>query len=361
MAIDFPDSPSVNDTFAVGGRTYIWNGTQWKRVDAEVASVSPSLTVTGDFTADTDTLVVDSANNRVGIGTTNPLTTLDVDGNATVLTDLTVGGNAYVSNGDLSVTNGNATIGANLTVDTNTLHVDSTNNRVGIGTTTPNVELHLKQGAGSGVATPWSVSHDFVIDSDANSGIGIYTPNTANGYLRFGDSDYAFQGGFQYDHTQDLLYTRTGGTDRITLNSAGHQRLLYQPSVFAFSPGTDQVGGGTTPTKVQFNNTQHNTGGHYSTSNDRFTCPVAGEYLVSWYGVGGADNAVYRYYLRINGSTWNDYHVRSNGTYDGYSRTDVLSLNANDYLEIWFNSDNGSAQYTSGGNTYYTFSVRLLG
>ena len=55
MAIDFPDSPSVNDTFEVNGRTYTWNGTQWKRVDAEVASVVPSLTVSGALTADTVT------------------------------------------------------------------------------------------------------------------------------------------------------------------------------------------------------------------------------------------------------------------------------------------------------------------
>lgn len=92
MAIDFPDSPSVNDTFAVGGRTYTWNGTQWKRVDAEVASVSPSLTVTGDFTADTDTLVVDSTNNRVGIGTSTPSQTLDVVGKLDVSDDVDIGG-----------------------------------------------------------------------------------------------------------------------------------------------------------------------------------------------------------------------------------------------------------------------------
>lgn len=29
MAIDFPNSPTVDDTFTVGGRTWKWNGTAW--------------------------------------------------------------------------------------------------------------------------------------------------------------------------------------------------------------------------------------------------------------------------------------------------------------------------------------------
>jgi len=30
MAIDFPNSPSVNDSFTVGNRTWIWDGTTWE-------------------------------------------------------------------------------------------------------------------------------------------------------------------------------------------------------------------------------------------------------------------------------------------------------------------------------------------
>lgn len=30
MAIDFPNSPSVNDTFTVGNIKWIWTGTVWK-------------------------------------------------------------------------------------------------------------------------------------------------------------------------------------------------------------------------------------------------------------------------------------------------------------------------------------------
>lgn len=80
MAIDFPDSPSTNDTYTVNGRTYIWNGEKWLRAQPELTSVVPTLTVSNDFTVDTSTLHVDSANNRVGIGTTSPSQALHVEG-----------------------------------------------------------------------------------------------------------------------------------------------------------------------------------------------------------------------------------------------------------------------------------------
>ena len=47
--------------------------------------VAKELTVTGDVTVDTDTLHVDSTNNRVGVGTTSPQEKLDVAGTAPYL------------------------------------------------------------------------------------------------------------------------------------------------------------------------------------------------------------------------------------------------------------------------------------
>jgi hypothetical protein len=38
MAIDFPNSPSLNDTFTVGDRTWTWDGTRWESVQIEAKS-----------------------------------------------------------------------------------------------------------------------------------------------------------------------------------------------------------------------------------------------------------------------------------------------------------------------------------
>ena len=76
-----------------------------------------SMTVTGDLTVDTNTLKVDSTNNRVGVANASPSVELDVTGAAAISGDLTV--------------------------DTSTLKVDSTNNRVGINQASPEALLHI--------------------------------------------------------------------------------------------------------------------------------------------------------------------------------------------------------------------------
>ena len=49
-------------------------------------SIGKELSVTGNVAVDTDTLFVDSVNDRVGVGKTNPATALDVDGTVTATT-----------------------------------------------------------------------------------------------------------------------------------------------------------------------------------------------------------------------------------------------------------------------------------
>jgi hypothetical protein len=54
MAIDFPNSPTVDDTFAVGDVTWIWDGTTWRSVGQPtpgrfvVSETAPSGPTTGD-------------------------------------------------------------------------------------------------------------------------------------------------------------------------------------------------------------------------------------------------------------------------------------------------------------------------
>ena len=70
-----------------------------------------------DLAFETNLLYLDVTNSRIGIGTSEPTTALDVSG-------------TIASTG--------------LTVDTNTLHVDSANNRVGIGTTSPAYQVEIE-------------------------------------------------------------------------------------------------------------------------------------------------------------------------------------------------------------------------
>jgi hypothetical protein len=76
-----------------------------------------AVNASGNVAVDTNTLFVDSVNNKVGVGTTEPGATLEVTGNA------------YVS--------------SNLEVGTANLFVDTVNSRVGIGTDAPGTKLSV--------------------------------------------------------------------------------------------------------------------------------------------------------------------------------------------------------------------------
>jgi hypothetical protein len=52
MAINFPDSPSVDDTFAAEGKSWVWNGTVWQAKDsADIITLDtpPSNPPVGQF------------------------------------------------------------------------------------------------------------------------------------------------------------------------------------------------------------------------------------------------------------------------------------------------------------------------
>ena len=160
------------------------------------AATFTTVTASGDVTVDTNVLKVDTANNRVGVGTASPSEELHVketstglSSSPTVLIEGTGGSatniatlqlNADGATGNLSMfkstvssyatfsqgnsgiriddltagilmwtagtagspdlkidTSGDVVVSNDLTVDTNTFHVDATNNRVGVGTASP--------------------------------------------------------------------------------------------------------------------------------------------------------------------------------------------------------------------------------
>jgi len=212
---------------------------------------SPSfhnLTVLGNLTVDTNTLIVDSSNNRVGIGTASPgtdilgtydypstVTALEIDGNTfgrliisgsdsgaldlvdtggttdnswmqltqesdkaffRSITDagLTQTDNILVlSNSDGRVGIGTASPGSLLTISggdfnvtdgNNDFFVDVSANRVGIGTASPDGTLHVHT-ATAGTIDATSGADDFIVENSGNGGITILTPNANSGNIFF--------------------------------------------------------------------------------------------------------------------------------------------------------------------------------
>jgi hypothetical protein len=113
---------------------------------------------------------------------------------------------------------------------------------------------------------------------------------------------------------------------------------------------------------IVYNNVQHNTGGHYNTSNGRFTAPVAGRYAFSINSIGNLSGSTIRLTVRVNGSRstiGSDFQLRIPVTanYNQGSLNFVWSLAANDFVDVFITE---GTEY-SDGSAYSNWSGRLIG
>jgi hypothetical protein len=53
MALDFPSSPALNDTYTDSGKTWRWNGTGWQLVASVVTIIETAQVITTDVTLST--------------------------------------------------------------------------------------------------------------------------------------------------------------------------------------------------------------------------------------------------------------------------------------------------------------------
>ena len=144
----------------------------------------------------------------------------------------------------------------------------------------------------------------------------------------------------------------------MRINTDGRVTKPYQPSFHVTTSGgqfNSNLG------VITFNDTttyiNHNTGGHYNTSNGRFTAPIAGKYLIAARMLTNSSTQSYTIYLiRRNGTSLgyighnhSDYWLMESGTF-------VMDLNANDYIDCYLQQHSGH-----GGYGYASFSGFLIG
>ena len=151
---------------------------------------------------------------------------------------------------------------------------------------------------------------------------------------------------------QFAIYDATNDRGVIAIDAAGRMTTPYQPAFEAVFTSGYVIGSGTTmvPSIVNLNR-----GGHYNSSNGRFTAPVTGAYLIA------ANiryvSSYYSWTFNVNGNVIRYFESSGPGspssTNDGYAF--VKSLAAGDYVTLV----TGSAGISSDG--YASFSGILLG
>jgi hypothetical protein len=287
-----------------------------------------SAVITGDLTVDTDTLVVDSANNRVGIGTVSPNAKMNIEQSGTgnfdsIILSRTTGNVGDVQSivwqqNDLSnlkaasisgeVTGASAGALVFNTATGGTLteraRIDSSG-RVGIGTTDPSLNTS-------------TYYDDLVIKNDTSgSGAGItIQSNSTNGFgaVDFRKADgsqigkiYASSGGGQ-------LAFETGGNERLRIDSSGNVGINNS------SPNTkaDIIGSTTNGSGIVDTLRLRNTG---TTINDGARIQFTSGSSTSGAGIGSGGQALnsadLRFYSggnteRMRLETDGDLHVDGN-------------------------------------------------
>ena len=209
--------------------------------------------------------------------------------------------------------------------------------------------------------------HDVVLKqsgSATNNAVGIAFETSTSAYHKnAGTGIAAVKNGTNSDYGSDLVFiTRPQSAvaaERVRISSEGYVTKPNQPSCMAYNPNGQFIAGGAI---AVFNSTRFNIGSHYSTSNGRFTAPVAGRYLVAYSGLHDYQGqASAGFTIRLNGSdfdggeAYDDIYGSTDAHQCQLAKTLILDMSANDYVQIYVRSSG-----TRIHQRYGSFSVCLL-
>jgi len=282
-------------------------------------------------------------------------------------------GNTVVGGGTTQlIVTGDARITGILTIGTSSITLDGSNNQVNVGTgvtlhhtngvqvggnTLHSTVLTVNQINASGVVTATSFS-----GSGANlTGIGGTTDVRTNSLVVSGITTVAAGStaapsitptgdsntGIFFPSADTIAFAE-GGVEALRIDSSGRVTMPYQPG-FKIGVNSRNATGSvrilSTDAGDTFQTTRDyfNTGSHFTTSNGRFTAPVAGTYMFILSVMRNAANGSAAFDIRIqkntsSGTSTNMFARIYAGSYTSDYQQSMLvtttELSANDYVNV---------------------------
>ena len=346
-------------------------------------------------TSATDVMFFDADNNNVGVNATNPDRKLEVVDTAGSLTyPVAVSNFTNASTGVGAAIDFRLTTGGNTRGELGLVYAGNSNSD---GTdfvfkpndgSTGNIErLRITNDGKIGIGhhSAAQIVKELTIRPANDGGIMIgrpgdtVTPINAHLLLTTTSAGQAFPSGEAYTvkyntRNCDAIFTTyegggTGGNisfqtgvgngnqaERLRITDAGYVLKSDTP---AFQCKLSTATGANFNGYLVFNSVRFNIGNHYSSSNGRFTAPVDGRYLFSWYTNmlrdGGTGSLWADWYVN-GGAQGNRMYTHYSGAWELIGGTIIMDLNSSDYVQIY----TGTSGNWDGGS-YGAFSGYLLG
>jgi hypothetical protein len=178
-----------------------------------------------------------------------------------------------------------------------------------------------------------------------------------------GTPELATKADLAYVNSQDNLKANLSGGNTFSGNQV-FSSFISNPSVPAFyaqGSGTVVMSGAQRIEYIPFSNATTNVGGHFNTSNSRFTAPIAGTYYF-WLQAVTTDATSTGPEILIfkNSSSVNNVAISYNSAfYNTFGAAYILTLQANDFVQHGVQNNNGTTFTLERGRS--RFSGYLIG